>query len=253
MLRVLVVTAVPAEADAVLAGLGSSEASEPSEPGKPGEPSEPGKPGKPGEPGEPGAVGPYPGRRAKTGAGEVVVLAGGVGPARAAACAGTALALERPDLVLSAGVAGGFAGRAAVGDVVVAAAVVHADLGADSPTGFLSLADLGLGEVVTPLPEPLVALAAARTGGVVGPVLTVSTVTGTASRAVELTGRHRPVAEAMEGAGVLAAALAHGVPFGEIRAVSNPVGRRDRATWDLPRAFAALAGAFGRLLAEPLW
>jgi futalosine hydrolase len=224
--RILVVTAVAAEADAVLAGLGPTAPTE---------------------------VGPYPGRWAKSGAGEVVVLAGGVGPATAAACAGSAIALDHADLVLSAGVAGGFPGRAAVGDLVVADAVVHADLGAESETGFRSVAELGLGEVATRLAEPLVAVAAARTGGTVGPVLTVSTVTGSDARAAELSGRHRPVAEAMEGAGVLAAALAHGLPFGEIRAVSNPVGRRDRAAWDLPLAFASLSHAFARLLAEPLW
>jgi futalosine hydrolase len=204
--RVVVVTAVPAEADAVLAGI---------------------------QPTESVAVGPYRGRWARTGAGDVIVLAGGVG-------------------VLSTGVAGGFAGRAGVGDVVVAAEIVHADLGAESPTGFLSIADLGLGEAVTRLPEPLVAVVAARTGGVVGPVLTVSTVTGTEARAAELANRHRPAAEAMEGAGVLAAALAHGLPFGEVRAVSNVVGRRDRATWDLPLALDVLGRAFARLLAEPL-
>jgi len=224
--RILVVTAVGPEADAVLAGLGPTASTK---------------------------VGPYPGRWAKSGAGEIVALAGGVGPAAAAACAGTAVALDHPDLVLSAGVAGGFPGRAAVGDLVVADAVVHADLGAESASGFRSVADLGLGEVTTRLAEPLVAVAAARTGATVGPVLTVSTVTGSAARAAELARRHRPVAEAMEGAGVLAAALAHGLPFGELRAVSNPVGRRDRAAWDLPLAFGALGRAFARLLAEPLW
>jgi futalosine hydrolase len=180
------------------------------------------------------------------------VLAGGVGPARAAACAGTAVPLQRPDLVLSAGLAGGFAGRAGIGELVVADAVVHADLGADSPDGFRSIAELGLGDAVVRLAEPVVTVAAARTGGVVGPVLTVSTVTGTDARAAELAGRHRPVAEAMEGAGVLAAALAHRVPFGELRAVSNAVGRRDRASWDIPRALDALGRAFAALLAEPL-
>jgi futalosine hydrolase len=227
--RILVLTAVPAEADALLAGLPETGPAAIS----------------------PTAVGPYPARRARTWAGEVVVLAGGVGPARAAACAGTAVPLERPDLVLCAGLAGGFAGRAGIGDVVVADAVVHADLGADSPSGFRSIADLGLGEAVIRLPGSVVAAAAARTGAVVGPVLTVSTVTGTDARAAELARRHRPVAEAMEGAGVLAAALAHGVPFGEVRAVSNAVGRRDRASWDLPGALDALGRAFARLLAEP--
>jgi futalosine hydrolase len=223
--RILVVTAVVAEADAVLAGLG---------------------------PTAPAEVGPYRGRSAKTAAGEVVVVAGGVGPASAAACAGAAILIERPDVVLSAGVAGGFGGRAAIGDVVVADVVVHADLGAESPDGFRSIADLGLGKATVRLDERVTAVAAARTGAVVGAVLTVSTVTGSDERAAELADRHRPVAEAMEGAGVLAAARAHGLPFGEIRAVSNRVGRRDRAAWDLPAALEALRGAFARLLAEPL-
>ena len=225
MSRILVVTAVPAEADAVLAGLPVAEQI---------------------------AVGPYPGRWAKAGAGEVVVLAGGVGPARAAACAGTAVALERPDLVFSAGLAGGFGGRADIGDVVVADIVVHADLGADSPDGFRSVADLGLGEGMVRLAESVVAGAAARTGGVVGPVLTVSTVTGTARTADELRARYPDaVAEAMEGFGVATAALVHGVPYGEVRSISNVVGPRDRSSWRIPDALNALAKALAAVTGRP--
>src|SRR5438105_2588005 len=82
----------------------------------------------------------------------------------------------------------------------------------------------------------------------VGPTLTVSTVTGTDQRAVELASRHGALAEAMEGAGVCAAAAARGVAVLEIRAISNPVGRRDRAGWDVPGALAALSRAFAGLL-----
>jgi futalosine hydrolase len=223
--EVLVLTAVPAEAAAVLSGFDVGETVE---------------------------LGPYRGTAVKTGAGRVAVLAGGVGPARAAACAGTALALSRPALLVVAGVAGGFAGRAAVGDAVLADAIVHADLGAGSPGGFLPISELGFG-ADRALPEPaLVALAAARTGAVVGPVLTVSTVTGTDAGAAELAGRYDPVAEAMEGAGGWAAAEAYGVPILELRAVSNPVGRRDRSTWDLPAALATLTRAVADLFQEPL-
>jgi futalosine hydrolase len=47
----------------------------------------------------------------------------------------------------------------------------------------------------------------------------------------------------MEGAGVAAAARLHGVPVAEIRAVSNQVGPRDRGSWDVPSALAALGRA----------
>lgn len=222
---VLVITAVPAEAAAVLGHFDGGETVE---------------------------LGPYRGTAVKSGAGRVAVLAGGVGPARAAACAGAALSLSCPALLLVAGIAGGFAGRARVGDAVLADAIVHADLGADSAAGFLPISELGFGADRT-LPDPgLVALAAARTGAVVGPVLTVSTVTGTEARAAALAARYDPVAEAMEGAGGWAAAEPHGMPILEIRAVSNPVGRRDRASWDLPAALSTLGRAVTDLLREPL-
>jgi futalosine hydrolase len=48
----------------------------------------------------------------------------------------------------------------------------------------------------------------------------------------------------MEGAGAAAAAVLHGVPFVEIRAISNVVGPRDRSAWRIPDALAALHQAF---------
>jgi futalosine hydrolase len=188
-------------------------------------------------------IGPYEGLHEHG----VTAVPAGVGPARAAACAGTLLALERWDLVVSAGIGGGFAGKAGVGELVLADRVVHADLGAESPLGFLPIDALGLGAATTRLDETRVALVATRTAVVVGAVLTVSTVTGTAERAAELTAAHDPSAEAMEGAGVLAAACAHGVPFLELRGISNLVGPRDRDAWDLPAALAALARIPGGL------
>ncbi len=137
---------------------------------------------------------------------------------------------------MSAGIAGGFRGRAAVGEVVEATVIVAADLGAESPDGFLSLAALGFGtgEVVA---APLGISGAKR-----GPVLTVSTVTGSKRRAGELAGRGG-FAEAMEGFGVAEAAMRHGVPVGELRAISNEVGLRDAAGWDIRAALDALGAA----------
>ncbi|MEV1020399.1 futalosine hydrolase [Streptomyces sp. NPDC050264] len=181
------------------------------------------------------------------------VVAVGVGPA--AAAAGTATALTkaalsgRPyTLVVSAGIGGGF--TAAPGTVLIADAITAADLGAETPEGFLPVTELGFGTVTHRPPASLVRDLAAATGtapGSVGTVLTVSTVTGTADRAALLAQRHPgAVAEAMEGFGVAEAAAAHDVPVAEIRAVSNAVGPRDRAAWRIGDALAALTGAFGK-------
>ncbi|MGP4005321.1 futalosine hydrolase [Streptomyces sp. 4N124] len=183
-------------------------------------------------------TGPFPGD----------VLAVGVGPARAAATTATALARASYDLVISAGIGGGFQPSAPVGSLVVADEITAADLGAETPDGFLPVTELGFGAVTHRPPESLVRELAAAIGARTGAVLTVSTVTGTAARAAALLERHpTALAEAMEGFGVAEAAAAHGVPVLEIRAVSNPVGPRDRAAWRIGDALAALTEGFGKL------
>lgn len=179
-------------------------------------------------------------------------LAAGVGPASAAAGAATALtaaaAAGTPyDLVVSAGIGGGFTGPAPVGGVVVATEIVAADLGADTADGFTPVTELGFGRVAHHPPQDLLHAVAHATGATAGPVLTVSTVTGTAERAAELAARHSgAAAEAMEGFGVAEAAAAHGLPVLELRAVSNAVGPRDRAAWRVPEALRALGEAWRR-------
>ncbi|WP_051966758.1 futalosine hydrolase [Kitasatospora mediocidica] len=186
-------------------------------------------------------------------AGRVEVLTAGVGPAAAAAATAGALAVGRHPLVLSAGIAGGFAPTAPVGAVVVADAIVAADLGAQTPDGFLDVAALGFGTVLHTPPPAAVALLAAATGAVTGPVLTVSTVTGSAARADELSARHPgAAAEAMEGFGVAEAAARFGVPACELRTVSNAVGPRDRSAWRIGEALGALERAFAALPYEKL-
>ncbi|MFE1288678.1 futalosine hydrolase [Streptomyces sp. NPDC058751] len=181
------------------------------------------------------------------------LLAAGVGPALAAASVSAALTAAALGgapyrLVVCAGIAGGFQPGAPVGSLVVADDIVAADLGAETPEGFVPVTGLGFGTVSHKPPKSLVREVAAVTGAGVGTVLTVSTVTGSAARADELRARHpRALAEAMEGFGVAEAAGAHGVPVLEIRAVSNPVGPRDRAAWRIGEALTALTGAFGKL------
>ncbi|MEU8351110.1 futalosine hydrolase, partial [Streptomyces sp. NPDC048845] len=186
-MRILVVTAVAAEADAVLGGAGSRRIALPGRP----------RPG-------------YGLRRQ----GRLDVLAAGVGPA--AAAAGTATALTAADitgrpygLVVSAGIGGGFAEVAPVGSVVVAESIAAADLGAETPDGFLPVTALGFGTDAHRPPEGLARAVARATGAVYGPVLTVSTVTGTAGHAAALAERHPgAAAEAMEGD----LRCAHGAP-----------------------------------------
>jgi futalosine hydrolase len=180
----------------------------------------------------------------------LTVVSVGVGPAAAAAGAARRLALAEAAghpyrTVISAGIAGGFSDRAPVGAVVLASHSVQADLGADSPDGFLPLDQLGLGGSTAPAdPDLLAALRARLPGALVGEVLTVATVTGTAARAATLAAAHpAALAEAMEGYGVACAAAAAGAAFGELRTIANLVGPRDRSAWRIGEALAALTTA----------
>ncbi|MEV0329623.1 futalosine hydrolase [Micromonospora echinospora] len=184
----------------------------------------------------------------------------GVGPAVAGAATARLLALAeaagRPYRgVVSAGVAGGFAHRVAVGGTVLAERSLAADLGAESPEGFIPIDELGMtaeqlgGAVAVEADRALLAaLRSALPGAVVGTVLTVSTVTGTAASTRTLAARHPDaVAEAMEGHGVAVAATQAGLPFVEIRTISNPIGPRDRDAWRLREALTALGSAAAAL------
>jgi futalosine hydrolase len=211
--RLLIVTAVAAERDAVLAGLGDVR------------------------------VLPHP---LAPDAAQVDVEVVGVGPARAAA--GTALRLAQAQAagapyqaVICAGIAGGLPGRAAIGEVVVATESVAADLGAETPDGFLSIDELGFGTGTLPAEPALFPSGGARTGT----ILTVTTATGTTATADALASRYPDaVAEAMEGFGVATAAAESGLPYAEVRAISNLVGPRDPTAWRLGAALAALTEAF---------
>ncbi|MFD8026680.1 futalosine hydrolase, partial [Streptomyces lavendulae] len=173
---------------------------------------------------------------------------GGGGRGRPGPAPATAAPRADYSLVISAGIGGGFVPAAPLGSLVVADAIVAADLGAGTPDGFVPVDALGFGRSVHLPPAELAARCAEATGALLAPVLTVSTVTGSASRAAELAARH-PLAgaEAMEGFGVAEAAAAYGLPVLEVRAVSNAVGPRDRDAWRIGDALGALAAGFRAL------
>jgi futalosine hydrolase len=190
----------------------------------------------------------------------VTVAPVGVGPA--AAAAGTTRLILQAEAagqpyraVVSAGIGGGFPERAALGTLVLGSRSVAADLGAESPDGFIPLDELGLpldqlggGTSVIADPTLLAQLRTALPRATVGAVLTLNTVTGTGESARALAVRYPDaVAEAMEGYGVAVAAAQAGLPFAELRAISNPVGPRDRGAWRISEAFDALTAAAATL------
>jgi futalosine hydrolase len=175
------------------------------------------------------------------------VLVTGVGMVATAAHCAKALAGRQYDLALNLGVCGSFDPQLEPGTVVHVISDAMPELGAEDGDDFLSLHQLQLlrdddfpfrgGKLVNDHPPALPALdALPRVAGI-----TVNTVHGNERSIAAVSRRCQPQVESMEGAAFMYACLLDGVPFAQIRAVSNVVERRNRSAWRLSEAIDNLS------------
>ncbi len=202
---------------------------------------------------------PPPGEAVAWGRGglDCLLLVTGVGPVAAALTVGRVLGRFEGDIggVVNSGIAGGYDLAATPLASLVAATSealpeygIRTGAGTDSAgLAFPQLCPAGA-PVFDRLPlDPAAAVAAmglAPPPGVIpGPAVTVAGVSGDPDRAAILCRKYRARSESMEGFAVALAAAAAGLPFLELRAISNRVGCRPPEAWDLPGALAALGRA----------
>lgn len=176
------------------------------------------------------------------------LLVTGIGKTNAAAGVARALGSRTFAGVLNLGIAGSLpiAAPVGIGDVVIATRSIYADEGLLLPDGsFIGCSDMGfpLGPFddwgVRADPQLLDHLAHLAT--VTAPIATVSTCSGTDTLARDVVERTWAVAEGMEGAAVGHVAARLGVPFLEIRAISNTTGDRGSQQWAIRPALARVA------------
>ena len=177
---------------------------------------------------------------------DVDVLTTGVGMIATAAWCSRTFAAEHYDLALNVGLCGSFDASLAAPDVVHVTADRIAELGAEDGDDFLTIHQLQLlgendfpfdgGLLVNTNPPPLPSLATLRS--VTG--ITVNTVHGNERTIAAVRDRYDPDVESMEGAAFMYASLIAGVPFAQVRAVSNAVVRRNRGAWKIGEAIRAL-------------
>ncbi len=170
------------------------------------------------------------------------VLLTGVGMVATAVWATRALAIGGYDVALNLGVCGSFTASLPSPRAVHVTSDVMSELGVEDGPVFLSLHAIGLlptdefpwtaGRLVNTEPPPLPGLAGLP--AVSG--ITVNTVHGHEASIAAVTARHAPDVESMEGAAFMYACFVAGVPFAQVRTVSNRVERRNREAWDLKGA-----------------
>ncbi len=188
----------------------------------------------------------------------VQVLITGVGIMAATEAVTRALLSSAFGFALQAGVAGAFSREIALGEVVCVESEALADLGAEADDGsFLDVYSLGLADKNA---APFADGKLAQTGlnhlqGVAFKDLrsvSASTVQTVSGKAETIAARllHGAGIETMEGAPFHYCCLRGGVPFVQLRAVSNYVEPRDRSAWKMAEAVAALNSIVTTWLAE---
>lgn len=193
----------------------------------------------------------------KRGGREMSLLLTGVGPVAAAATLGRHIGAGHVTGVVCLGVAGSYdLSQAPLGTPVVANAEVFPEYGLRREDGIepqaLGFPQLTVGgEAVYDRLDLDPRHAAAAMGLCLptelrqGAFATVSGVT----TGVKPHGRDGLLAENMEGFALALACRLAGIPFLELRTISNKVGARPPRDWDLSGALTALAGITARLLA----
>jgi futalosine hydrolase len=222
----------------------------------------------------------------------VFVQALGLGKANTAAGLALAIAELRPAAVLQVGIGGAYVGSfLSVGMAMLADEDAQLDLGLRRPAGWADWGALGfplrrdepdrtvvdasavpgapadhVGAPAEPVRARVVAVPtdAALTGAIAeatglprGRFATLDAVTHDVHLGAAMQAAFDVSVESMEGAAAAHTARALGVPFAELRAISNVVGERDKARWDL-RGAVRTAGDAGlralRALArDPRW
>lgn len=173
---------------------------------------------------------------------ELDILITGVGLMASTYAISRQVHLKRPDLVIQAGLAGSFDPlQYPIGSLVVVGKEWVADLGVKEKGKFRDLFGLGLikpnqfpfkkGCLINPELKRLKEVGLPVVNGV-----SVNAITHSPSITREYITRYKPAVESMEGAALHYTCLMEGLPFIQLRAVSNKVGDRNKQKWDIPGA-----------------
>jgi len=157
----------------------------------------------------------------------------------------TQLVLQKPSLIIQAGIAGCFDETAALGKVYAIGEEMLADTGVEESGEWKDLFDLNLTQPNNApftnkvLPNPWLQQHNLPGLPVVNSV-TINEITTSPKRRRQIIEKYNPFIESMEGASLHYTCLQQNIPFIQIRATSNYIGERDKTKWKMKEAIANL-------------
>jgi len=176
---------------------------------------------------------------------EIIFCTTGIGLLSSAVSLMEIVFQQRPDLIIHAGIAGGFDKNMQLGNAFVIKEEILGDLGVEENDGWKDIFDLKLeGENHFPFENKKLInreiakwnlLALPETTG-----LTVNEISTDKKRISQLKEKYDAALESMEGAALHYVCRKSNMPFIQLRTVSNYVGERDKTKWLIKKAIGNL-------------
>lgn len=173
-------------------------------------------------------------------------LVTGVGTAATVYQLMQALQHNKPSLMLQAGIAGSFDKKLALGAAVVVNTDRFADLGVQENKQWNDVFDMKLAEtgthpysngwLINPHHQEL-----STAGLPIVKAISINQITTGSARIRQLRDKYNPAVESMEGAAFHYVCLQQGIPFIQLRTISNYVGERNKEKWNMRQALENLA------------
>lgn len=165
---------------------------------------------------------------------EIELWFSGVGMVATAFCT-TKVMNESHDVAFNVGICGSFNRNLEIGSVVNVYEDTLSELGAEDGDQFLSLEELKLPgwqkfQNKTGAMHPVIESIPKVTG------ITVNTAHGNEESIKKVYEKYHPFVETMEGAAFMMVCEFNGIPYLQLRAVSNYVEKRNREAWNIPLA-----------------
>ena len=183
----------------------------------------------------------------------------GIGTVNAAHALTCQLERQTPALVIQFGIGGAYVPtNLPIRSVALATEEVYGDVGVVTPEGWKPADEIGIPLVHDdpphfnrfPLDSQLVSTATEICGARCGVFVTVSQCSGVQAVGDSLHARFNGLCENMEGAAAAHICRLYGIPFLEVRGISNLVEDRQPARWDIPGAAAAAQSALIRIISD---